>query len=136
MITALIDDKGPWLEKERKKVITYSCINLFKAESFIMPDHFWDANSCKQPVWYISYWTIIFIKHKLNNLKNCLWGTSLAVQWLRICTSTAGGHVSIPAQVTKILYVLQYDQKKKKICLCYLRCFMRTEEASRSKTLP
>ena len=25
-------------------------------------------------------------------LKNALAGTSLAVQWLRLCTSTAGGH--------------------------------------------
>ena len=29
-------------------------------------------------------------------------GTSLAVQWLGICTSTAGGERSIPGQGTKI----------------------------------
>ena len=31
-------------------------------------------------------------------------GTSLAVQWLRLCTSTAEGTSSIPGQGTKIAY--------------------------------
>ncbi|KAB0340133.1 hypothetical protein FD754_023381 [Muntiacus muntjak] len=33
--------------------------------------------------------------------------TSLVVQWLRICTSVAGGRSSIPGQGTKILYATQ-----------------------------
>ena len=42
-------------------------------------------------------------------------GTSLVVQWLRICTSTAGGIGSIPGQGTKILHAMQCSEKKKKI---------------------
>ena len=40
-------------------------------------------------------------------------GTSLAVQWLRLHTSTAGGMGSIPVQGTKIPYVSWHSQKKK-----------------------
>ena len=32
-------------------------------------------------------------------------GTSLAVQWLRLCASTAGGAGSIPGEETKIPHV-------------------------------
>ena len=41
-------------------------------------------------------------------------GTFLAVQWLRLCTSTAGGTGSIPGQRTKIPHAMQCNQKKKK----------------------
>ena len=41
-------------------------------------------------------------------------GTSLPVQWLRLCTSTAGGMSSIPGQGTKILHAAQRGQEKKK----------------------
>ena len=41
-------------------------------------------------------------------------GTSLAVQWLRLCTSTAGGTGSIPGQGTKIPHAMQCNQKKEK----------------------
>ena len=41
-------------------------------------------------------------------------GTSLAVQWLRLSTSTAAGEGSIPSQGTKILYAVCHGQKKKK----------------------
>ena len=43
-------------------------------------------------------------------------GTSLAVQWLRRCTSTAGGTGSIPGRGTKILQAtwLKSKQNKKK----------------------
>ena len=40
-------------------------------------------------------------------------GTSLEVQWLRLCTSTAGGVGSIPDQGTKILHVVRQKKKKK-----------------------
>ena len=38
-------------------------------------------------------------------------GTSLAVQWLRLCASTAGGMGLIPGQGTKILHAAQHSQK-------------------------
>ena len=41
-------------------------------------------------------------------------GTSLAVQWLGLRTSTAGGMGSIPGRGTKILYAAWHSQKKKK----------------------
>ena len=40
-------------------------------------------------------------------------GTSLAVQWLRLCASTAGGMGSIPGQGTKIPHAVWCSQKKK-----------------------
>ena len=40
-------------------------------------------------------------------------GTSLAVQWLRLCTSSAGGAGSIPGQGTRILHAAWYGQKRK-----------------------
>ena len=47
------------------------------------------------------------------HLKKVTIGTSLAVQWLRLHTSTAGGMGSIPVQGTKIPYVSWHSQKKK-----------------------
>ena len=40
-------------------------------------------------------------------------GNSLAVQWLGLCTSTAGGMGPIPSQGTKIPHEMQCGQKKK-----------------------
>lgn len=40
-------------------------------------------------------------------------GNSLAVQWLKLCTSTAGGLDSIPGQGTKIMKAVQCGQKEK-----------------------
>ena len=45
-----------------------------------------------------------------------IFGTSLAVQWLRLHTPSAGGTGSIPDQGTKILHAARRDQKKKKAC--------------------
>ena len=44
-------------------------------------------------------------------------GTSLAVQWLRLCTSTAGGTDSIPGQGNKIPHAMQCNQKKEKVAM-------------------
>ena len=41
-------------------------------------------------------------------------GTSLAVQWLGLCASTAGGTGSIPGQGTKIAHSAWRGQKKKR----------------------
>ena len=41
-------------------------------------------------------------------------GTSLVVQWLRLCDSNAGSAGSIPGWGSKILHVLQCGKKKKK----------------------
>ena len=46
-------------------------------------------------------------------------GTSLTIQWLRLCASNAGGVGSIPGWGAKILHAMQGDQKKK-----YLHCFL------------
>jgi len=42
-------------------------------------------------------------------------GTSLEVQWLRLCGSTAGGVGLISGQGTNILYVLRCSQRIHKI---------------------
>ena len=41
-------------------------------------------------------------------------GNSLAVQWLRLQASTAGGTGLIPGWGTKIPYAARHDQRKKK----------------------
>ena len=41
-------------------------------------------------------------------------GTSLAVQWLRLCTYNAGGAGSIPGRGTRIPHATWCSQKKKK----------------------
>ena len=41
-------------------------------------------------------------------------GTFLAVQWLGLCSSTAGSSVLIPDQGTKIPHAVQRGKKKKK----------------------
>ena len=40
-------------------------------------------------------------------------GTSLAVQWLSLHTSTAGSVGSLPGQGNKILHAMQHGKKKK-----------------------
>ena len=42
-------------------------------------------------------------------------GTSLLVQWLRLCASTAGGTGSIPEWGTKIPHATQCSQKKREV---------------------
>ena len=46
----------------------------------------------------------------IQNIKT-LGGTSQAVQWLRLHTSTAGGTGSVPGQGTKILHPVPGGQK-------------------------
>ena len=41
-------------------------------------------------------------------------GTSLVVQWLRLCTSNAGGMGLTPGRGTRILHAMLHGQKKKK----------------------
>ena len=40
--------------------------------------------------------------------------TALAIQWLRLCTSNAGGPGSVPDWGTKILQAVRMAKKKKK----------------------
>ena len=46
-------------------------------------------------------------------IKKTKCGTSLVVQWLRLCASTAGGTGSIPGWGAKILHASQRSLKKK-----------------------
>ena len=41
-------------------------------------------------------------------------GTSLLVQWLRLCTPNSGGTGLIPGRGTKIPHSMWFSQKKKK----------------------
>ena len=43
----------------------------------------------------------------------CLSGTSLAVQWLKLCASNAGGMGSIPGRGTKNPHVTHVAKKRK-----------------------
>ena len=44
-------------------------------------------------------------------------GTSPVVQWLRLCTSNAGGVGSIPGRRTNIPHGVQHSQKKREIII-------------------
>ena len=48
------------------------------------------------------------------NIKKKSEGTSLAVQWLRLCASNARGMGSIPGWGTKIPYVVWHGHKIKR----------------------
>ena len=52
---------------------------------------------------------------KEESNKRNLKGTSLAVQWLRLRTSTTGGTGLIPGQGTKIPHAAWCSQKKRKL---------------------
>ena len=57
--------------------------------------------------------------------KGILSGNSLAIQWLRLHTSAAGGTGSIPVQGPKILHATQHGQEKKSILPMFsFRSFM------------
>ena len=60
--------------------------------------------------------------------------TSLVVQWLRLCASTAGGTGSVPAWGTKIPHAVQYGQEKKFYVLYYIFPFVNSKEVRIFKT--
>jgi len=61
---------------------------------------------------------------KKYNLLKIYQGTSLVVQWLRLCASIARGRGSIPGQGTKIPHGIQCGQKVKKVILKYEEWFL------------
>ena len=54
------------------------------------------------------------VSHDLSNLARMHAGTCLAVQWPRLCTSTAEVAGLIPSQGTEILHAAQRSQKERK----------------------
>ena len=68
---------------------------------------------------------LIFMMLHLTHYKQNIIGTSLAVQWLGLCTSTAEGPGSIPGWGTKILQAAQRGRKKKiiiEMCNLHKNC--------------
>ena len=63
----------------------------------------------KQNIQNISFFSAFCIE--MRQVYHAL-GTSLAVQWLRLHASNAGGMGSIPVEGTKILQAVQHSQKK------------------------
>ena len=61
---------------------------------------------------------IIYTKH----LEHLYYRISLAVQWLRLRASTAGGSGSIPGQGPKVPHAKGQSQKKKKKPHCCYNC--------------
>ena len=55
---------------------------------------------------------VIVWDQKIN--QEWVWGTSLAVQWLRLQASTAGNMGSTPGRGTKILHVMWCREREKK----------------------
>ena len=60
-------------------------------------------------------WTMKIELEKMDLIYKALGGTSLVVQWLRLCTPNAGGRDSIPGWGTKILHIAQGGRKKLKL---------------------
>ena len=57
----------------------------------------------------------LFLVESLTEFKTLKLGSSLAVQWLRLWASTAGGAVSILGQGTEISHAEWHGQKKQLI---------------------
>ena len=53
-----------------------------------------------------------FQKERNALFKMTLLGTSLAIQWLRLCASTAGGMGSVPGWGASILHAMQGKAKR------------------------
>ena len=103
-------------EKGYTQKITYSTILFIqnvqnrqiqkKIESSLVIAYCWEVGE-NEGLWFSWGWGVdneIILK--------LIVGTSLAVQWLRLCTSNAGGAGSIPSQGTKIPHAVQCDQKQ------------------------
>ena len=69
---------------------------------------------------------IIYTKH----LEHLYYRISLAVQWLRLRASTAGGSGSIPGQGPKVPHAKGQSQKKKKNPTAVITAFLIPEPAS------
>ena len=76
-----------WTDIFLKKIYRWSTVTWKGAQ------HHWSSGKCKSKP---------------------QWGTSLAVQWLRLCTSTVGDTDSIPGQGTKIPRTAQHGPPQKK----------------------
>ena len=69
--------------------------------------------------WFMLMWNkthhniVISLQLKKLTEKKHSWRTSLAVQWLRLCDSIAGGMGLIPGQGTKILHAMCHGQNTK-----------------------
>ena len=66
------------------------------------------------------FWTSTTIFFLISAIKKIYIGTSLVVQWLRLCTSTAGGAGLIPGQGTVIPSAVHCGQKKKKSTFLFI----------------
>ena len=71
------------------------------------------ALACKQIYYRNRIWGPEINPYTCSHITKKNWGTSLAVQWLRLHASTAGGAGSIPGGGTKILHAVWCGQKKK-----------------------
>ena len=69
----------------------------------------------------------------MSSFKNSPWGTSLVVQWLRLCASVAGNMDSIPGWGTKIPHATCLGRKKKKspVCVCPCVCLWSNPDSKR-----
>ena len=69
-----------------------------------------------KPVLWYSLHKPDLVKQKTKYIQRELWGTSLAVQWLRLCISNADSMGSVAEWGTKIPRATQSGQKKKPNC--------------------
>ena len=78
---------------------------------------------CQYCSWFLlrsCFWTSTTIFFLISAIKKIYIGTSLVVQWLRLCTSTAGGAGLIPGQGTVIPSAVHCGQKKKKSTFLFI----------------
>ena len=63
-----------------------------------------EANPHKEVTWIHKLWPVHTVVYDPALKRKEILGTSLVVQWLRICASTVGGAGSIPGPENKILH--------------------------------
>ena len=91
-------------------------MNLIKCPPRRQHEHWLDSGDC-QLFYKLSHEDISVSLGSLGNTspkeyQNMRLQTSLVVQWLRFCTSTAGGRASNPGRGTKILHAMWWEWKK------------------------
>ena len=92
-------------------------MNLIKCPPRRQHEHWLDSGDC-QLFYKLSHEDISVSLGSMGNTspkeyQNMRLQTSLVVQWLRFCTSTAGGRASNPGRGTKILHAMWWEWKKK-----------------------
>ena len=88
-----------------------SCLDLWSFHQHFIERLYMFCYTYMLSIWSDCKWYLFLISVSMCSL---LMGTSLAVQWLRLCASTAGATGLILGRGTKIPHATRCGQKKKR----------------------